>query len=71
MTVAEKNTGNVLAGVGYSSSDGVVFNASISQQNIFGSGNALSLAINTSSDQPDDLGDLRRAVLDGRRRLAG
>ena len=49
ITVAEKNTGNVLAGVGYSSSDGFVFNASISQQNIFGSGNALSLAINTSS----------------------
>jgi outer membrane protein insertion porin family len=48
ITVAEKNTGNVLAGVGYSSSDGVVFNASISQQNIFGSGNALSLALNTS-----------------------
>ena len=69
-TVAEKNTGNVLAGVGYSSSDGVVFNASISQQNIFGSGNALSLAINTSKHQPDDLGDLRRAVLDGGRRFA-
>jgi outer membrane protein insertion porin family len=48
ITVAEKNTGNVLAGVGYSSSDGVVFNASVSQQNIFGSGNALSLALNTS-----------------------
>ena len=70
ITVAEKNTGNLLAGVGYSSSDGFVFNASISQQNIFGSGNALSLAINTSSDQPDDLGDLHRAVLDGRRRFA-
>jgi outer membrane protein insertion porin family len=48
LTVAEKSTGNVLAGVGYSSSDGVVFNASISQQNIFGSGNALALAVNTS-----------------------
>ena len=48
ITVAEKNTGNLLAGVGYSSSDGFVFNASISQQNIFGSGNALSLALNTS-----------------------
>jgi outer membrane protein insertion porin family len=47
-TVADKNTGNILAGVGYSSTDGVVFNASISQQNIFGSGNALSLSINTS-----------------------
>ncbi len=48
MTVAEKNTGNLLAGVGYSSSDGIVFNASVSQQNIFGSGNALALAVNTS-----------------------
>ena len=48
ISVTEKNTGNVLAGVGYSSSDGLVFNASVSQQNIFGSGNALSLAINTS-----------------------
>jgi len=34
--------------VGYSSSDGIVFSASVSQQNVFGSGNALSLAINTS-----------------------
>jgi outer membrane protein insertion porin family len=49
LTVVEKNTGNLLAGVGYSSSEGVVFNASVSQQNIFGSGNALALAINTSS----------------------
>lgn len=48
LTVGEKNTGNVLAGVGYSSSEGVVFNASISQQNIFGSGNALALSVNTS-----------------------
>jgi outer membrane protein insertion porin family len=49
MTVGEKNTGNLLAGVGYSSSDGLVFNASVSQQNIFGSGNALALSVNTSS----------------------
>ena len=48
MTVAEKNTGNLLAGVGYSSTEGLVFNASVSQQNIFGSGNALTLALNTS-----------------------
>ncbi|MBS0318986.1 MAG: outer membrane protein assembly factor BamA [Proteobacteria bacterium] len=48
VNVTERNTGNLLAGVGYSSSDGVVFNASISQQNIFGSGNALALAFNTS-----------------------
>ncbi len=48
ITVGEKSTGNVLAGAGYSSNDGLVFSASISQQNIFGSGNGLSLAINTS-----------------------
>ena len=48
VTVVEKSTGNLLAGVGYSSSEGVVLSASISQQNIFGSGNALSLAVNTS-----------------------
>jgi outer membrane protein insertion porin family len=38
----------LLAGVGYSSSEGIVLSASISQQNIFGSGNALSLGVNTS-----------------------
>ncbi len=48
VSVVEKNTGNILAGVGYSNADGVVFNASVSQQNIFGSGNALALSLNTS-----------------------
>ena len=48
VTVTEKSTGNLLAGVGYSSADGIVFNASVSQQNIFGTGNALIAAINTS-----------------------
>ena len=48
VTVTERSTGNLLAGVGYSSADGLVFNASVSQQNIFGSGNALIAAINTS-----------------------
>ncbi len=49
ISVTEKSTGNLLAGVGYSSADGLVFNASVSQQNVLGSGNALSLAVNTSS----------------------
>ncbi|MBA3506021.1 MAG: outer membrane protein assembly factor BamA, partial [Betaproteobacteria bacterium] len=48
LSVAERNTGNLLAGVGYSSSDGIVLNASVSQQNIFGSGNALAFGLNTS-----------------------
>ena len=49
VTVTEKATGNLLAGIGYSSADKLVFNASVSQQNIFGSGNALTAGINTSS----------------------
>ena len=48
VTVTERSTGQLLAGLGYSSADGLVFNASISQQNIFGSGNALVAAVNTS-----------------------
>ncbi|HYT96574.1 MAG TPA: outer membrane protein assembly factor BamA, partial [Casimicrobiaceae bacterium] len=48
VTVTEKSTGNLLAGIGYSSSEGVVLSASVSQQNIFGSGNALSIGVNTS-----------------------
>jgi outer membrane protein insertion porin family len=46
--VVERSTGNLLAGVGYSSSDGVVFNASVSQQNVLGTGNAIALGLNTS-----------------------
>jgi outer membrane protein insertion porin family len=48
ITVAEKTTGNLLAGVGYSSTDGLVFSGSVSQQNVFGSGNSLAIAVNTS-----------------------
>lgn len=48
VTVVEKSTGQLQAGIGYSSSEGIILNGSISQQNIFGSGNALSLGINTS-----------------------
>ncbi len=47
-SIVERSTGNLLAGLGYSSSEGLVFSGSISQQNVFGSGNALSLGINTS-----------------------
>jgi outer membrane protein insertion porin family len=48
VSVTEKPTGSLQAGLGYSSSDGLVISASVSQQNIFGSGNALIAAINTS-----------------------
>ena len=48
VTVTEKATGNLLAGVGYSSADGLVLTGSISQNNVFGTGNSLVLAVNTS-----------------------
>ncbi|MCL2872944.1 MAG: outer membrane protein assembly factor BamA [Betaproteobacteria bacterium] len=49
ITVVERNTGQFLIGVGYSSADKVALQASISQQNVFGSGNALTLALDTSA----------------------
>src|SRR5215471_5960468 len=48
VTVTEKPTGNLLAGVGYSSADGVVITGSISQNNVFGTGNSLTAGFNTS-----------------------
>jgi outer membrane protein insertion porin family len=49
LKVKEKPTGNLLFGVGFSSSDGLVLQASVNQQNVFGSGNSVSIAANTSS----------------------
>jgi outer membrane protein insertion porin family len=48
VTVTEKPTGNLLAGVGYSSADGLVLTGSVSQNNVLGTGNSLVAAINTS-----------------------
>lgn len=48
LNVKERPTGNLMLGAGFSSSDKVVLSASISQQNLFGSGNALTLGLNTS-----------------------
>jgi outer membrane protein insertion porin family len=45
--VVERPTGNLLFGVGYSTAEGVIFSGSVSQNNLFGSGNALSLQVNT------------------------
>ena len=47
--VTEKPSGQLLAGLGYSQSDGVVFNASISQENFLGTGKKVSLALQTSA----------------------
>ena len=48
ITVTEKSTGNLLVGVGYSSADGLVLSGSISQNNVFGTGNSLTASVNTS-----------------------
>ncbi|NLF53286.1 MAG: outer membrane protein assembly factor BamA [Thauera phenolivorans] len=46
--VKERPTGNLMLGAGFSSSENIVLSAAISQQNLFGSGNALTLQLNTS-----------------------
>ena len=47
--VKERQTGNLALGLGFSSAENVVLSASVSQQNLFGSGKSLTLAVNTSS----------------------
>ena len=48
-TVTEKPSGNLMAGVGYSQLQGIVFNASVTQDNVFGSGKRVSFTFNNSS----------------------
>lgn len=48
-SVTEKPTGSIMAGAGFSSSEGLVLSGSISQQNVFGSGNHLAAQINSGS----------------------
>lgn len=48
-TVTEKPSGNLMAGIGYSQVQGIVLNANISQDNVFGSGKRVNLAFNNSN----------------------
>lgn len=48
VTVAERLSGSVQAGIGYGQSQGVMFNLSLEQDNILGSGDRVSLAFNNS-----------------------
>ena len=48
VSITEQSTGNVSVGAGYSNGEGLIFTGSISQRNIFGSGNMLSAQVNTS-----------------------
>ena len=49
VNVTEKSTGNMMLGAGFSSTDGFVLSGSVSQNNVFGTGNRLSLQINSGS----------------------
>lgn len=48
VTVAEKPTGNLSLGLGYSQSEKLSFIGGIKQENVFGTGNYLGLDLNTS-----------------------
>ena len=47
-TVAERASGNLSAGIGFSQTQGVIFNASVTQDNIFGSGKRVGFNFNNS-----------------------
>jgi outer membrane protein insertion porin family len=47
-SVAETSSGSITAGLGYSQSSGLLFNASVSQDNFLGSGKRVSFAFNNS-----------------------
>ena len=47
-SVKEQPSGNLLAGLGFSQTQGIVFNASVSQENFLGSGNRIRFGFNNS-----------------------
>ncbi len=49
LTVTERPTGNIQIGAGYSSASKLSLSGSISQENVFGSGNYLGIQLNTAS----------------------
>jgi len=49
VSVSERSTGNVMLGAGFSSSEGLILSGSVSQSNVFGTGNRLSAQINSGS----------------------
>ena len=48
MNVVEKPTGNLMLGMGFSSTEGIVLSGSIAQNNFLGSGNNVGIQVNTS-----------------------
>lgn len=49
VTVKEKPAGNLAAGIGFSQSDGILLNASVTQNNFLGTGKRVAVAFNNSS----------------------
>lgn len=47
-SVVEQSSGNLQAGIGYSQTQGIIYNASITQDNIFGSGKRVGINFNKS-----------------------
>ena len=52
-TVVERPSGNLLLGLGYSSSEGPVFDISVTDENLFGTGNRLRASFDTSDVSRD------------------
>lgn len=46
--VTEKSSGNITAGVGYSQLQGIIFNAAVTQDNVFGTGKRVGFNFNNS-----------------------
>lgn len=49
VAVKERPSGSLMAGVGYSQVQGILLNASISQENVFGTGRRISATVNNSA----------------------
>ena len=49
ISVVERPTGAIMFGAGFSDQQGLILNASVSQNNIFGTGNFLSVNVNTGT----------------------
>jgi len=48
-SVTERSSGNLSAGIGFSQTQGLIINANVSQDNVFGTGKRVNLAFNNSS----------------------
>lgn len=51
VSVKERPTGSISLGAGYSTSEGIILSAGFAQNNVFGTGNSVSVDVNTSDSQ--------------------